>query len=147
MNKRGFTLIELLVAISIIGILATLVSANLNSIRSRARDTARKSDLKQYSTSLETFGNASSGFYPPFSTAANASSDLCTVLSMTSCPDDPLLSPDPSQEPYKYISDVDGIEYLLWAKLESGANDWWIVCSTGQSGIGSAEPISSSCPL
>lgn len=53
----GFTLIELLVVISIIGLLATLMVANLNSARSRARDAARKSDLKNISTALRLYFN------------------------------------------------------------------------------------------
>lgn len=54
---RGFTLIELLVVISIIGILTTLVAANLNSARSRARDAQRKSDLRNIATSLRLYFN------------------------------------------------------------------------------------------
>jgi type II secretion system protein G len=69
-NSRGFTLIELLVVISIVGLLATLVVANLNSARARARDAARKSDLKNISTSLRLYFNDKS-FYP-----ANNSSGL-----------------------------------------------------------------------
>lgn len=53
----GFTLIELLVVISIIGILATLVAANLNAARSRARDAERKSDLKNLQTALRLYYN------------------------------------------------------------------------------------------
>lgn len=53
----GFTLIELLVVISIIGILATLVAANLNAARSRARDAQRKSDLKNVQTALRLYYN------------------------------------------------------------------------------------------
>lgn len=53
----GFTLIELLVVISIIGILATLVAANLNAARSRARDAQRKSDLKNVQTGLRLYYN------------------------------------------------------------------------------------------
>lgn len=154
-NHKAFTLIELLVAISIIGILATLVSANLNSIRSRARDTQRKSDIKQYSTSLESFANLNNGLYPSYIVAAGtqASADLCTSLNMTNCPDDPLLSPDPSYPPYEYISDgtgagvTDATNYILWGKLESGTNDWWVLCSTGQVGLSAAAPTSASCPL
>lgn len=58
-SKFGFTLIELLVVISIIGILTTLIAANLNSARSRARDTARKSDLKNIATALRLYFNDS----------------------------------------------------------------------------------------
>lgn len=61
--KKGFTLIELLVVISIIGILATLLMANLNTSRERARDTQRKSDLRMIKTALTMYLN-SCGAYP-----------------------------------------------------------------------------------
>lgn len=57
--KVGFTLIELLVVISIIGILTTLIAANLNSARSRARDAARKSDVRNIATALRLYFNDS----------------------------------------------------------------------------------------
>lgn len=59
----GFTLIELLVVISIIGILTTLVAANLNSARSRARDAERKSDIRNVATALRLYYN-DYGTYP-----------------------------------------------------------------------------------
>lgn len=55
--KKGFTLIELLVTITVIGILATLVIANFSSTRERARDTKRKSDLRQLKTALRLYYN------------------------------------------------------------------------------------------
>ncbi|HJY98631.1 MAG TPA: type II secretion system protein [Patescibacteria group bacterium] len=61
---HGFTLIELLVVVSIIGILTTLVAANLNSARARARDAARKSDVRNISTALRLYYN-DWGEYPP----------------------------------------------------------------------------------
>lgn len=46
-TKKGFTLIELLVVVGIIGILATITIASLNSARGKARDAKRISDVKQ----------------------------------------------------------------------------------------------------
>ena len=61
--RKGFTLIELLVVVSLIGILATLVIANMNSARERARDAQRKSDLRNIQTALRLYYN-DEGNYP-----------------------------------------------------------------------------------
>jgi len=55
--KKGFTLIELLVVISIIGVLATIVAANLNSARARARDLKRKQELREMQSALQLYYN------------------------------------------------------------------------------------------
>jgi len=53
----GFTLIELLVVVSVIGILAALISANFTSAQKRARDAVRKSDLRNIKTALTLYYN------------------------------------------------------------------------------------------
>lgn len=52
-KNTGFTLIELLVVIAVIGILASVIMASLNSARGKARDARRLSDMKQIQTALE----------------------------------------------------------------------------------------------
>ncbi len=54
-NKNGFTLIELLVVIAIIGLLASIVLASLSSVRAKARDARRLSDINQLVTAIEMY--------------------------------------------------------------------------------------------
>lgn len=63
-KEKGFTLIELLVVIAVIGILASVVLASLNSARGKARDARRLSDVRQLQTALE-FYYDTYGYYPP----------------------------------------------------------------------------------
>lgn len=127
-NRFGFTLIELLVVVSIIGVLATLVVANMNTARGRARDAARKSDLKNLSTALRLYFN-DKGIYP----ANNASGEImgCGGLGTTLCnwgdpwtvgtttympaiPKDPI-----SNQVYKYERGVNQDTFTLSACLEN----------------------------
>lgn len=62
-KNRGFTLIELLVVIAIIGILSSVILANMSSARSKALDTKRKSDLVQLRNAIETYF-IDNGSYP-----------------------------------------------------------------------------------
>lgn len=147
-NSKAFTLIELLVVISIIGILAALALVSFSSSQKQAKDTQRKSDIKQYQTVLETFASKSNGLYPSRTSATNAST-LCATLGVSgNCPTDPKTG-----QTYEYISDgsgspnSDAANYVLWATLESQSGNYWIVCSIGKVGISQTVPNSSSCPL
>lgn len=52
-RNRGFTLIELLVVIAIIGVLSSVVLASLNTARTRAKDAAVKTGVRQFVTLLQ----------------------------------------------------------------------------------------------
>lgn len=52
-RSRGFTLIELLVVIAIIGVLSSVVLASLNTARTRAKDAAVKTGVRQFVTLLQ----------------------------------------------------------------------------------------------
>jgi type II secretion system protein G len=67
-KQLGFTLIELLVAISIIGILSSILFANFIGARQRARDGQRKQDIGQIQAALE-FYKADKGYYPQLANA------------------------------------------------------------------------------
>jgi len=61
--NKGFTLIELLVVIAIIGLLSGVVLVSLNSVRAKARDVVRVSDMKSFRTALELYANDHGGNY------------------------------------------------------------------------------------
>ncbi len=58
---RGFTLIELLVVIAIIGILASVGVVSFSTAQAKARDSERKSELKQTQTALELYKSNTQG--------------------------------------------------------------------------------------
>lgn len=152
-NSKAFTLIEMLVVISLIGILAALALASYAGTQKQARDTNRKSDLKQYQTTFEIFANKSNGLYPSFtgaSTIENGSS-VCDAFELTNCPADPK---NTGIYIYKYISNgsgaatPDATDYAVWTGLEDKTDTYWVLCSNGKIGESDTVPDALAiCPL
>ncbi len=145
-NHKAFTLIEMLVVISLIGILAALALVSFTSAQKQARDTTRKSDLKQYQTAVEGYALKNNDIYPIHGSSVPANTTLCTDLDIGSCPADPK---NTSPYTYRYISDASGLNYALWGGLENNSTTtYWIVCSNGKNGTSTSAPSGGTiCPL
>jgi prepilin-type N-terminal cleavage/methylation domain-containing protein len=139
-RKKGFTILELLITIAIVAIITTFAVITFPGTQAAARDSRRKTDLRQFQSSLEVFANKNNGLYPNYSSGSSMST-LCATLSITgACVDDPK---PPST--YRYIStggsgaagSATATTYLLYATLEKqvgGASQYWVLCSTGSVG-------------
>lgn len=149
--KQGFTLIELLIVIAIIGILSGLLFANFSGARERARDTKRKTDLKQIKSALQLYYNDFGKF--PGSGAGNtiagcgaAGNAVCSWTSgnvagsafaagnpsntyMGTLPGDPQ---SPTVQ-YSYVTDA-VVDYKLTTTLEN-ASDTDAAKSQSQCGV------------
>jgi type II secretion system protein G len=88
--KKGFTLIELMVVIAIIGILASIVIANLGNARNQAKDARRVSDIKNIQLALAQYFNDYQRY--PCDIYATTNSTACPRFSgvyMSKVPVDP----------------------------------------------------------
>ncbi|MCS7093385.1 MAG: type II secretion system protein GspG [Patescibacteria group bacterium] len=125
--KSFFTLVEILVVIAIIGILSALFLPNYMAARERARDSQRKSDLKQIQKALEMYRQDQ--FPPAYPTSlppagSEFKNNIINVVYMNKFPTDPL----PGRQ-YFYSYDNSSLSYTLCACLENRADRDGVTCS------------------
>ncbi|OGM09007.1 hypothetical protein A2W13_00605 [Candidatus Woesebacteria bacterium RBG_16_36_11] len=151
-HNKGFTLIELLVVIAIIGILVAASFFGIQGVFENARDTQRKSDLKQFQNALGVYASRNNSLYPGRPNGGSTI-DLCSYLSLTVCPNDPNYDAAIGTPTYQYRT-VDGTNgtpsasaYYLWSIIEAtDSDDYWVICSNGKIGVFTGS-MGSGCPL
>lgn len=167
-RSKGFTLIELLVVIAIIGILASVVLAELNTARGRARDAKRMIEINQLAKAIELY-RADHGYYPcetvpdatdcPGQTVTatgvidtnpnNGGLDVLLAPYLSTPILDPLFESDSANYYYYYDgrqnctvdSVVTTVAVVFARRLESGNGNRTQYCDSwgGQGGAGQAE--------
>ena len=153
---KGFTLIELLVVIGIIGLLATIITMNVQSARQKARCGKRRADIVSLQAPLEAYydvnkayprtGNALWGTCPSFGShdvyGSNGWIPNLAPIYIRRLPSDP--NPSSTNRCYLYRSEGNNYKILAYQAQQDGCtlNDpkdtlydpvrptaAWMVCS------------------
>lgn len=127
-KQKGFTLIELLVVIAVIAILASVSLINYNSVRAKARDTTRISDLDQLQKLLEVMKlDSEDGKYPLSTPGYQISGHPwgSEYEGFGRIPEDP--SSNSGHPNYAYSSDGDS--YQIYVKFEGEPVSSSFACS------------------
>lgn len=126
--RKAFTLIELLVVIAIIGSLSALFLPNFMAARERARDSQRKSDLRQIQKAFELYKQDQA---PQAFPLALPASNVCWS-SLAGCTGNIYMNKFPtdsvSTQTYGYTVDNSNLTYTLVACLENIADPDGVTC-------------------
>jgi len=139
-KKRWFTLVELLIVIVIIWVLAASIIPRLTSVRERAKDIARRSDLNQLTTAIIAYQMDNAWLLPGTWMNSISTSDLLVELKnswLSSIPTDPTRTSTvdwlwtKTSTPWQYLfmhikrNDIPWASFVLMARTEThGASNW-----------------------
>lgn len=133
-KKRWFTLVEMLIVIVIIWVLAAALIPRLTSVRWRASDTARKSDMQQITTAIIAYEMDNNGKYPDPGTGNYSISSIANSLItawMDGVPTDPMLE-------NKFNFSGNSLGVVTWQygyiriKKDGLSNDWFVLMAKTQ---------------
>jgi len=137
--KKGFTLIELLVVVAIIGILASVVLASLNTARAKGADAATKAGLANMRAQAELYYDTNSGYSSatiatlPVAGCSTANSLFLDTTFQTAIAG---ITNSAGTAPICGLSGTSGSKASGWAMsavTKSGTPSTWCVDSTGAS--------------
>jgi len=118
--NRGFSLIEILLVMAILAIISTISSISFSSIRNKAEDSKRKTEIGEIRSALEQYKSINNRYPTPNVTitmgmpfGSEGLSDTNNTY-MNKIPQDP----DYPVKSYFYES-VDGSDYILRSELNS----------------------------
>lgn len=133
--KKGFTLIELLVVVAIIGILASVVLASLNTARAKGANAAIKANLANTRAQAAIFYDTANNYTGICTTDANITAALAAAATALGGTTSTTLADAGSATTVNCHEAADGSAWAISSGLKSveGANTMWCVDSAGAS--------------
>ncbi len=121
--SKGFTLIELLVVIFIIGVLASVVLANILGARQRAEDVQKKAELDQFKKALSLFYNDQQRFPDAHDTNPDLADDyISTNNAFVGSSGEVYLKQLPTDYEYEYYVDATNDSFRVLVVLDNSSD-------------------------